>query len=34
MTKKCGHKIKRILNVGFTNGSPDSPPFWRVVLSI
>ena len=26
MTKKCGHKIKRILNVGFTNGSPDSPP--------
>ena len=26
MTKKCGHKIKRILNVGFANGSPDSPP--------
>ena len=26
MTKKCGYKIKRILNVGFANGSPDSPP--------
>jgi len=25
MTKKCDHKIKRILNVGFANGSPDSP---------
>jgi len=34
MTKKCGYKIKRILNVGFANGSPDSPSFWRIVLSI
>ena len=29
MTKKCGHKIKRILNVGFANGSLDSPLLTR-----
>ena len=29
MTKKCDHKIKRILNVGFANGSPDSPLLMR-----